>query len=564
MSSAAQSQAADVAVIGGGPAGSAAATMLARQGWRVTLLERARFPREHVGESLLPASMPALEELGVMPAVRQAGFLPKYGATMVWGRDPEPWSWRFSETSPRYPHAYQVWRPDFDKILLDNARSCGVDVREGCRVSEVAFAPAGDDGDSDLSAAASLRYVSDAAGRGQLSARFVVDASGQAALLARQTGTRRWDAFFRNLAVYAYFDGAEPLPPPDENNIFIEAYQHGWFWTIPLHTGWSSVGAVVDNLTGQEGLRRLGARAFLAAQLAQAPHTAARLRGARWVAGPRVIRDWSYAADTVAGPGYVIAGDAACFVDPLFSSGVHLALMSGVMAAAYAATALRAAESGDRPLRAGAGQVYQELYYKEYNQFREMARLFYASNLTADSYFWEARRITGQEEFSPRHSFIQAVAGQPPRGYERAVLERGEAPAEFTASVRAVEGERAARTRRIAALHGDPQRNHLLPAVPQLAPGTQVARKPTLGAGEFVWGYSLSAVSQPEGAACSELVAALVSLIDGRSPVSALIERLSPGLPPDARARLEQAVTRTIEILYIDGAIERLGLPGET
>ncbi len=552
---------ADVAVIGGGPAGSAAAAMLARQGWRVTLLERERFPREHVGESLLPASMPVLEELGAMAAVREAGFLPKYGATMVWGRDPQPWSWQFRETSPAYPHAFQVWRPDFDQILLDNARGCGVDVREGCRVSGVVLRPPQDEwGGESLS---TVRYVSDVGGRGELRARLVVDASGQAALLARQTGARQWDSFFRNLAVYAYFDRVTPLAPPDENNIFIEAYPHGWFWTIPLHNGWSSVGAVVDNAVGGEGIRRLGARGFLSAQLAQAPHTASRLRDAGWAAGPRVVRDWSYSATQTAGPGYVISGDSACFVDPLFSSGVHLALMSGVMAAAYAATALKAAESGDHPLAEGAGKVYQELYYKEYNQFRELARLFYASNLTADSYFWAARRITGDDAFSPRHSFIQAVAGQPPRGYERVTLERGAAPAGFAASVRAVEGERADRARRLAALRADPQRNQLLPAIPRLSNGVQVARKPVLGPGEFVWGYSLSAVSQPEGAPCSELVAALVSLIDGQTPLSTLVERLSPKLGQSARAQLEQAVTRTVEILYIDGTIATLGFPGE-
>ena len=129
----------DVIVIGGGPGGSAAATMLARQGWQVVLLERERFPRDHVGESLLPASIPILEELGVLPAVEAQGFLRKWGATMVWGRDREPWSWFFGETNRRYPHSYQVWRPLFDQLLLDNAADNGVEVRQGCRATEVLF-----------------------------------------------------------------------------------------------------------------------------------------------------------------------------------------------------------------------------------------------------------------------------------------------------------------------------------------------------------------------------------------------------------------------------------------
>ena len=109
-----------VVVIGGGPGGSTVATMLARQGIDVLILEREHFPRHHVGESLLPASVPGLEELGGLPAVESAGYLPKYGATMVWGREGKPWSWYFRETNQRYPHSYQVWRPHFDQLLLDN------------------------------------------------------------------------------------------------------------------------------------------------------------------------------------------------------------------------------------------------------------------------------------------------------------------------------------------------------------------------------------------------------------------------------------------------------------
>src|SRR5690606_8878958 len=117
---------ADVIVIGGGPAGSATATMLARKGWRVVLFERERFPRTHVGESLLPASMPILEELGVLADVRAAGFLEKWGATMLWGTSDEPWSWYFRETNPRNPHAYQVRRPTFDHLLPKNTAASGL------------------------------------------------------------------------------------------------------------------------------------------------------------------------------------------------------------------------------------------------------------------------------------------------------------------------------------------------------------------------------------------------------------------------------------------------------
>jgi clorobiocin biosynthesis protein Clo-hal/halogenation protein CepH len=521
--------------------------MLARQGWQVLLLEREHFPREHIGESLLPASIPVLEELGVLPAVQAAGFLPKWGATMVWGKDKTPWSWYFRETNQQYPHAYQVWRPAFDQLLLENSQAHGVDVRQGSQVVDVLF----EDG-----RATGVRYVTENTAEGIVQARFVVDASGQSGLLGRKLQVRRWDPFFQNLAVYGYFTGAQRLPAPDDTNIFIEAYPHGWLWNIPLHTGWLSVGAVVDSRTGQEGLQRSGGQHFLFEQLAQAPYTTRLLQEATLTSGPFVIKDWSYTSDHIVGDGYILVGDAACFVDPLFSSGVHLAVMAGVLAAAYVTTALK-----DTSLREAAGRVYTELYTKEYDHFRAMAQLFYASNRTADSYFWEARRLLGgADTVSPRQAFIHAVAGQSPRGYERVVLERGEAPAPFVTGVQTVEADRQARQARLAAarIHTDLTRTTLYQAVPRLAPGVAVQRKPVLAAGEFVWGQVLITAGYPEGTPCSDLVAQLVSDIDGHTSVAELLATLCADREATQRAQIATSVLAALQILYVDGTVADL------
>lgn len=530
----------DVIVIGGGPGGSTAATMLARKGLRVLLLERERFPRDHIGESLLPATMPILEELDVLDTIRAEGFLPKWGATMVWGREPVPWSWYFRETNRQYPHTFQVWRPRFDQILLENARAHGVDVREGHTVLDVLF----QDG-----RACGVRYATE--GRDGLArADFIVDASGQAALLGRRLKLRTWDSFFQNLAVYGYFANARRLPPPDETNIFIESYPQGWFWNIPLHTGVMSVGAVVDRHTGQEGIRQVGPLRFLLDQIAQAPYTDAMLRDAHLVKGPVVVKDWSYVSQEVTGDGFILVGDAACFIDPLFSSGVHLAMTAGILAAAWVVTALK------RPAMAiAAGQVYKELYYRQYDHFRAMAQLFYASNRTIESYFWEARRLLGLDEsITPRQAFIHAVAGQSPLGYERAVLDHGEAPADFVRDLRAIEAGRTARRAWLASTEGDG--HPLLNTVLRLATGVRVERKPVLADGEFVPGHVLVTAGYPEGTPCSAFVATLLAMVDGRSPVRDLIARLCHNQGTARVDQISRSALTALGILYIDGAVE--------
>lgn len=527
----------DAVVIGGGPGGSTTATLLARRGWRVALLERERFPRPHVGESLLPASMPVLEELGVLDQVGAAGFPRKWGATMLWGREPEPWSWYFSETNRTYPHAYQVWRPTFDKILLDNARAAGVQVCEGYQVTGV------DVGTGQVN---SLSYRTDNGSSGTIKAEWIVDASGQSAIVGRALGLRRWDERFRNMAVFGYFEGSERLPEPDESNIFIESYTDGWVWNIPLWRGLSSVGFVVDSEHGASGIARHGVDGYFRRQLESTSRSSEMLSSARLVEGPQVVKDWSYTSSQTVGDGWILVGDAACFVDPLFSSGVHLAMMSAVMAAAYLD-----ASRNDPSMRDPAARVYQELYHTEYSHFRELAALFYASNRTVESYFWESRQILGEpEDEEARKSFIRAVAGQSARGYERAVLSKGALPEEFSNSVRALESERYEKASGFSA-------ESVLEDVPTLARGSAVDRRPIFAEGRFQWSDVLVSPQRPEGVAVSSFVASLISEIDGSRSVRQIVESI------DARTsgrfdddRVAQAVLSTLKILTVDGLIE--------
>lgn len=487
---------ADVVVIGGGPGGSTAATLLARAGFAVTLFEKARFPRAHVGESLLPATLGILDDIGVLPAVEREGFVKKWGATMSWGRDREPWSWYFRETNRRFPHAYQVWRPRFDQILLDHSKACGVEVREGIGVASVRF----QDGRATGVTLTDGTIVT---------ADMVIDASGQASLLARQLDLKVWDSEFRNLAVYGYFADCPHLPPPDDGNIFIESTHGGWLWKIPLTNGVASIGAVVDRDAGARGIRARGLRSFLLEQIAESK-TIARLVGDRQpTAEPVAVRDWSYATTRIAGPSYLLVGDAACFVDPLFSTGVHLAMSAAHIGAAYVASALT-----DPDIASDAAEAFERLYRTQYEHFHELARLFYAGNRSVDSYFWEARRITGAR-VPPREAFVRAVSGQAAAGYERSVLSRGVLPGAFATMAEAVKPVEV--TGEIAGLR------------PSLASGLVLVHTVVLGDGRFERGYAVRGENRVD-LPVSPLIAHLVDRVrrePGGHTLATLAERIA-------------------------------------
>tara|TARA_B100000029_G_scaffold304449_1_gene297328 strand:+ start:130 stop:1749 length:1620 start_codon:yes stop_codon:yes gene_type:complete len=532
----------DVVVIGGGPSGSCAASMAAKAGLSVVLLERDKFPREHVGESLLPASMPILRELGVEAEIAAAGFPVKYGATMVWGSGSEPWTWRFSETNQEYTSAYQVNRPEFDTIILNRARALGVDVREETQVIEVIF-------QDDRAVGVSCRKRLE--DHFFIESGMVIDCSGQSSLISRARNLRQWDDSFQNLAIYGYFENAVSLPKPNENNIFIESFSEGWIWNIPLKGNIASVGIVLDSQKASKELQSRDVEDYFQANLSYAKESRRMLQSAKLLRPPKIVKDWSYTSTQMAGLSWVLAGDAACFIDPLFSSGVHMALMSGVLASAYAVTAL-----SDPDMEIATAKVYEEMIRREYSLFRELAQLFYQTNRSIDSYFWEARKILDQNGTSTgREAFIKAVSGQSVRGYERAVLEKGELPQSFRYALESQQNLRHSRQRELGMYF-----NNWENLVPYLHEDTYVARKPVLSAGRFEWGLVLHSPERKEGTDCSSFVALLLDLIDGEATMCLISERLRDKVDSPNKIVINEYLKKTVEILYVEGAISRLRL----
>src|SRR5438094_163228 len=335
----------DVVVIGGGPAGSTVSTLIAQKGYRVQLFEREHFPRFHIGESLIPQTYWVLKRLGMLPKMKGSHFVKKYSVQFIDQRG------RLSEPvyfiDPRPDECSQTWqvrRSEFDHMLLNNAREHGVDVHEGTRVLEVLF---------EGRRAVGVRIQEENGSEREVRAQVVVDASGQSAMILDRLKLREWDPALKKAALWTYWKGAYRDTGRDEGATLVIQTQgkNGWFWYIPLHDDIVSVGVVAsyEHLFKNRPGKDLETIYF--EEVAACPGLAPRIAKAQRVEPFRAAKEYSYRSRQAAGDGWALVGDAFGFLDPLYSSGVLLALTSGQMAADAITEGLAKGDTSEAQLR---------------------------------------------------------------------------------------------------------------------------------------------------------------------------------------------------------------------
>src|SRR6184192_2453101 len=355
----------DFAVAGGGPAGSSAAISLGQRGHSVVLFERETFPRFHIGESLLSTANDAFTALGVTKQIEAACFPNKWGARLFTHDGQSGRYVNFTDVREvARPQTYQVCRQEFDRILLERAREVGVDVREGYNVSACEFAP--DAATVDVASRADAATT-------RMRVRALVDATGRGGLLARKFNLRSDEPRLANIAVFAHYTNVPRLEGSRPDDIrLIARSDAGWFWLIPISKELTSVGVVLP----KDLYRRLAngdsAEETLNRTIADTPIVAELMRGARREWAVRVEKDFSYSASAYAGDRWILAGDAGSFLDPVFSTGVSIAMESGIEAAAELHRAL---EGND--FSASSFAAFSRRQRKRFETFRRFVVGFY-------------------------------------------------------------------------------------------------------------------------------------------------------------------------------------------
>jgi flavin-dependent dehydrogenase len=315
-----------VVVIGGGPAGSTVSTLIAQRGYEVQLFEREHFPRFHIGESLIPETYWVLQRLNMLPKMKASPFVKKYSVQFInsKGRLSEPFY--FMEHKPHEcSQTWQVLRSEFDQMMLDNAREHAVQVHQGTRVLEVLF---------DGTRAIGVRVAAEDGATREIHADVVIDASGQSSMLANRFKLRVMDPTLKKAAIWTYWEGARRESGRDEGATLViqTTGKEGWFWYIPLHNNRVSVG-VVASLEYLFENRGVSHEKIYMEEIERCPGVQERVSVGKRDDGFYTTRDYSYRSSSAAGDGWVLVGDAFGFLDPLYSSGVLLALKSGQLAA---------------------------------------------------------------------------------------------------------------------------------------------------------------------------------------------------------------------------------------
>ena len=335
----------DVIVIGGGPAGSTASTLLAQKGYAVELYEREHFPRFHIGESLIPQTYWVLKRTGMLEKMKHSHFVKKYSVQFINQRGKLSEPFYFIDHRPHEAsQTWQVRRSEFDHMNLTNAREHGVKVHEGARVLEVLF---------EGSRAVGVRVKPENEPERVVRAKVVVDASGQSAMLIDRLGLREWDPVLKKAALWTYWKGAYRDTGRDEGatQVIQTEGKKGWFWYIPLHDDVVSVGVVADYTYLFQDRPNKDMETIYFEEVARAPGLQPRIANATRCDIFRAQKEYTYRAKKVAGDGWCLIGDAFGFLDPLYSSGVLLALTSGAMAADAIAEGLAKGDTSEAQLR---------------------------------------------------------------------------------------------------------------------------------------------------------------------------------------------------------------------